>query len=337
MMKQLKCSAMSLCKRTGLLDTIAESKWRSNRLAILCYHGIAMNDEHFWRPRLYMPPELFYSRLDLLKRNRYTVLPLADGIERLYAKDLPPKSVSITFDDGFYDFYALARPALESHDFSSTVYLTTFYSEFCRPVFPLMCSYLLWRALGRELSLSHLISVERSIVLNSRPAIDAAARELEGFANRFNLTAEDKDCLLSRLAISVNIDYEEVLARRTLSLMNSSEVASLPARMVNVQLHTHRHRTPDNKSLFQREIDDNRSRLTAVAGNIATHFCYPSGIHHSRFMPWLRERGVVSATTCHYGLATSQCNPLLLPRLVDHSFLTPVEFEYYLNGLSTRI
>jgi len=51
------------------------------------------------------------------------------------------------------------------------------------------------------------------------------------------------------------------------------------------------------------------------------------------FLNWLAREGVVSATTCDTGFLTSETNPLLLPRLVDTTGRTDLEFESWLSGV----
>ena len=70
-----------------------------------------------------------------------------------------------------------------------------------------------------------------------------------------------------------------------------------------------------------------------MTGSVAVHFCYPSGVYEEQFLTWLEEENVVSATTCDMGLASSRSNKLLLPRVVDVSRRTPIEFESWLSGL----
>jgi peptidoglycan/xylan/chitin deacetylase (PgdA/CDA1 family) len=103
---------------------------------------------------------------------------------------------------------------------------------------------------------------------------------------------------------------------------------------VDIQLHTHRHRTPRDRDLFLREIEDNRNHIRDLTGKTATHFCYPSGDYDPAFLPWLKEAGIVSATTCDTGLASPHSDPLLLPRMLDVSSLSSVEFEGWLTGIS---
>ena len=50
--------------------------------------GIAAR--HEWAPGLYMSAEDFEGRLKLLRRRHCSVLPLAEGVRRLYAGTLPP-------------------------------------------------------------------------------------------------------------------------------------------------------------------------------------------------------------------------------------------------------
>src|SRR6267378_4398499 len=84
-------------------------------------------------------------RLELLARNNCSVLPLREAVDRLARNDLPPRSVAITFDDGFYDFAVRAHPVVQEFGVPVTVYQTSYYSTFNRPIFDVACSYILWK------------------------------------------------------------------------------------------------------------------------------------------------------------------------------------------------
>ena len=90
-------------------------------------------------------------RLDFLRRGQYNVLPLGQALKLLWAKQLPPRSVAITFDDGTFDFFSLGYPLLKKFGFPVTVYQTTYYTDRPIPVFNLVCSYLLWKRRGSVL------------------------------------------------------------------------------------------------------------------------------------------------------------------------------------------
>jgi hypothetical protein len=114
-------------------------------------------------------------------------------------------------------------------------------------------------------------------------------------------------------------------------------VARLPRDLIDVQLHTHRHRVPTEANGFEREIVDNRREIASMtAAEMASvrHFCYPSGVTNPSFPGWLKRLGVVSATTCFPGIASKESDPLMLPRLIDTVNLSDVEFEGWLTGAS---
>jgi len=100
MLRNIKLATLRLLKRSRVFELVGDSDWRRRRLLILCYHGTSLEDEHLWRPELYMRPELLQQRFEILKRGRYAVLPLGEGLERLESGTLPARSVAITFDDG---------------------------------------------------------------------------------------------------------------------------------------------------------------------------------------------------------------------------------------------
>ena len=333
MKSQLRRAALSILKRGGVFSLIQDSAWRRQRLLILCYHGICLEDENQWRPFLYMTPELFGRRLEMLQDKQYTVLPLSEALERLYRKDLPPRSVALTFDDGNYDFYQQAWPLLRQHGFPVTVYVSTYYSELQRPVFHLMLSYLLWKARG--VGQVDLKEFGIDVPCDLRPAEhrEQVATRMALNVTGQNLSGEEKDQYAAKLAAQLNIDYTRLRQKRILQLMNRDEIRELATEGVDFQLHTHRHRTPSDERLFRREIQDNRASLAGAISGKRQHFCYPSGAYQPDFLSWLAKEEVVSSTTCDTGLATPETNALLLPRLVDTDARTDLDFESWLCGV----
>ena len=332
----VKRSVLGASSRLGILDGVRDSKWRQRRLLILCYHSISIDDEHEWSGTYSMSPDVLESRLRMLRDGGYNVLPLDEAIRRLYERTLPPRSVVLTFDDGMYDFHARARPLLQQYGFPATVYLTTFYSEYRKPIFGLFCSYVLWRARTRmpQPDTHSILGRQSEWNLSTDRGRQRAHREIMDFAVREQLSLSDRMVLAERLTGALGDDYEALQAKRVLTVMTHEEAAELVRDGVDVQLHTHRHRTPNDHELFLREIADNRARIDPIRHAVARHFCYPSGIYRSEFLPWLREAGVQTATTCDPGLASSRSEPLLLPRLVDTSYLSPLDVEGWMTGMS---
>lgn len=336
--KSAKLSVLRLAERAGLSARVRDSDWRSRRLLIVAYHGISLADEHEWNSELYMQAERLRARLKALRDGGYQVLPFGVAVQGLYAGTLPPRAVALTFDDGAHDFASVAAPILREFEMPATVYLTTYYSERGGPVFDTMSSYLLWKARGRTMSGEGITSHERPLDLRSRAGVLRAAAEVYAFSREFDLGSDEKDRVLQQIASRGDIDYPSIIAKKLFHIMTPAEVAALPRDLIDVQLHTHRHRVPMNHSLFTREIQDNRQSLARMGINGAkTHFCYPSGITDPNFLPWLREASVASATTCFVGLASRHTDPLMLPRLIDTTALTQLEFDGWLTGVSQFI
>ncbi|MGH9753473.1 MAG: polysaccharide deacetylase family protein [Blastocatellia bacterium] len=334
MLKKLKQATLSGLKRFGVFTLVQNSGWRRSRLLILAYHGVSLEDEHLWNPALFMQPDYFRARIELLNKLRYAVLPLDEAIRLLYTNDLPENCAVLTFDDGYYDFYRVAYPILKEFNFPATIYLTTFYVHCNRPIFDAVCSYMLWKGKPTTLDLRSLTDQDRKLDTSHAAARGAARDYLIRFVRRRKLPAEEKDAIAARLARQLRIDYDELCAKRMLSLLNPEEVRQLADEGVDIQLHTHHHQSPRNRQEFDLEVEENRINIHQMTGRRARHFCYPGGIFNDDLLAWLAEMRTVSATTCDPGLASSASNPLSLPRLVDTMSLSPIEFEGWLTGVA---
>lgn len=327
-----KLLLLHITKYMGASRAILQSRWRQSRLAILCYHGVSIDDEHLWRPGTFVSPEFFRSRMEILRTLDCSVLDLSAAVRRLRAGTLPKRSVVLTFDDGNYDFYARAYPILREFGFPATVYLTSYYSQRGRPVFPLICSYILWKAGPKTIRPAGRLGTGESYNLAIVSERERLVAHVASLATQYRLSGADKDTLTSELARSVGIDYVELCQRRNVQLMRAEEVRELSAAGIDFQLHTHRHRVPLDAALFAREIRENRQYVESLSGRQTTHFCYPSGVYRGPFLDWLKREGVESATTCELALAGREHNLLLLPRILDDSHMSAIEFESWLTG-----
>ena len=93
---------------------------------ILLYHSVSEDTTPHFR-RYSVRPEGFIAHLDYLREHQYTPLTVSQLARAITdrAAPLPDRPVVITFDDGLADFYTSALPALVSHHFAATLYITT--------------------------------------------------------------------------------------------------------------------------------------------------------------------------------------------------------------------
>jgi len=325
-------AALAELRAIGGLNWFAKSEWRRKRLLILCYHGLSLQDEHEWHPELFVTGAFLRRRFEIIRDSGYVVLPLGKAVARLRGGTLPSRSVVITFDDGAYNFIAAAAPLLEEFGFPATVYMSTYHCIHQRPILRLTLSYLLWRARLEVLDPSLFAGQKYPAALNDDTQREKLVAELLTEARVLSNDHEAQLAWLGQLAVRLGIDWENIVKSRILHLMTPEEVIDIARRGFDVQLHTHRHRTPRERSAFCSEVVENRRILEKLTGRPAVHFCYPSGGHDPPFLPWLRDLRVETATTCEPGLARADHNPLLLPRYVDTMAQSEVMFESWLSG-----
>ena len=295
---------------------------------------MSLFDEDEWNPQLFMSPQQLRRRFELIRNKGCTVLPLSDGIKRLYDGTLPKKAVSITFDDGLFDFYDRALPVLIEYGFHATLYTTTFYVQYNKPVFGVSVDYLLWKARAEKLDCGTFIDFDEVFDLSVDVERKRACSLICDYVLKNDFSAEQKNGVLEKLCADLRIDWDKFCESRVLQLMTSDELAAVANSGVDVELHTHRHRAPLNEQLFNREIDDNRRVIENATSRRPTHFCYPSGKYDSRYIPWLNKAYIESATTCEAALAGHSSHKFMLPRLIDTCSLSDLEFESWLDGVS---
>jgi peptidoglycan/xylan/chitin deacetylase (PgdA/CDA1 family) len=334
MIQAIKHASLRTLERSGMSRRVANSTWRRNRLLILCYHGIALTDEHQWCPSLYVSTSHLQERLELLKKHDCHVLPLREAVTYLYAGRLPERSVVLTFDDGYYDFMARAWPLLRKYRYPATVYLTTGRVDHNLPNVNLFISYSLWASRQQLFDGDGVPGLRGQYSLRTAQERQLLTQQIIETLRADSGGEHRRDDVARAVAERAGLDYEALLKLRLLTLLRPAEVTALAGQGVDFQLHTHMHRTPDDPDEFVRDVLVNRDRLRAMTGRTATHFCYPSGNYRNAYIPLLRQHGVEAATTCDPGLATTASDPMLLPRFIDTNAVSSLLFESWLTGVA---
>lgn len=96
---------------------------RVQTVTILCYHRIGQGAS-----RMSLPTASLALQFEWLSANGYQVIRLRDLLGFLQGRQaVPPRSVVLTFDDGYESHYRLVLPLLRQYQFPATVFL---YSDF---------------------------------------------------------------------------------------------------------------------------------------------------------------------------------------------------------------
>ncbi|MGC2415266.1 MAG: hypothetical protein WA459_21545 [Stellaceae bacterium] len=287
------------------------ARWLTRRgLRIVCWHGIAQDDEHLFRPSLFMTPDALRSRIDWLKRKGFPVLGLHEAVRGLKDGSLPPAATVLTFDDGWAS-WRNAAPIF--HGFPVTGYVMSCYLDRPEPIFNLFAQYAYWKS-GQDRLTTHLGTL-------SYPELWGEARKL---------SFDDRAALLPEIAASAGVDLDRIADDRRFSLLSSAELRELGW---DVQLHTHLHEWSADPVRVAREIRLNAAHLEPAARSPLTHFCYPAGEYYQENFSILTTLGILSATTCERRFNYPGDNPLALGRFLDHSAVPQIVFEAAMSGV----
>ncbi|HEY7004458.1 MAG TPA: polysaccharide deacetylase family protein [Gaiellaceae bacterium] len=96
---------------------------------MLAYHAVSST----WPSSLAIPEKILAAQLAFLRGRGFTGLTFAEAERRLVAGTLPPRSVVVTFDDGYLSILR-AKPILERFGFPATVFVVTAFVESGEPL-----------------------------------------------------------------------------------------------------------------------------------------------------------------------------------------------------------
>lgn len=309
--------------------------WFKDRLLILCYHGFELADEADFMPGVFMRQTTFARRLKALADGGFKVLPLEEALALLAAGELPPNSVCLTLDDGFYSVLKKAAPLLRQYRFPSTLYVTSYHLEKGTPIFRLVVQYMFWKTARERL----FVEPGRWGLMGDydlgNQATKAALIQALIQHGENNCDEAGRQQICQELGLLLGVDYEVILSDRRLSLLTAGELRQLYQNDMDIQLHTRRHRICGvNKQEVVQETLENVRDLQRILPKAYGHFCYPSGSwlpHHPQLLETL---GVISATTCDAGMNTASTNRLALYRVLDSESMPDIVFEAQISGFS---
>jgi len=227
-------------------------KLDSNRLRILCYHGVCEDrlSKARWLPQYFVTASAFERQLQYLARNS-RVLPLREAVDRLRDGSLPPRAVSLTFDDGYANNLEMAYPLLQKYDMSATIFLSSAYIE-SGEFFPFLKLKLIQLDGGADLAVSPL-------------------------ANYKTAPLDQVDRTASRWWAPVYARLTES-QRQTLRPLTVEEVKGADTRLIDFGPHSHTHCIFGNESAERRrtEIQTSISKVRQWTARPVSVFLSPT-------------------------------------------------------------
>ncbi len=253
----------------------------------------------------------FETQMRYLAKN-FSVVPLFEAFRRLQDGTLPPRSVSITFDDGYADNLTVALPILEQFGLTATVFVATGYIDggcmfndaIAEVISRTTCHELDLRDIGQEHY--EIGSIERR-----REAIGKIRKKARFYP------PEERNRLVELIAKLANVD-----SLPTNLMLSKNQVIELSERGIEIGGHTVTHPVLTS-------VDDQRARNEIATGKQTLEdwidkpvrcFAYPNGLpgrdQTEVHAAMARDAGFKLAVTTGRGIARRSSDPYHLPRLV---------------------
>jgi peptidoglycan/xylan/chitin deacetylase (PgdA/CDA1 family) len=279
---------------------------REPSFQILSYHRVNDEGAHFFPG---VPVQQFRQQMEALARHT-TVLPLGELVERMFAADLPPRSVAITFDDGYRDNYECAYPVLRALRLPATIFLTTG---------PLDTGEPLWHDRVFD-AFEHAGDTSLTLKGRSFPMAPIAARHAalrHVLTHLRSLDPEERNRTIRGIEDQVGSKAPEDRARRMLTW---EQVREMAAGGITFGAHTVSHPILTRVGLEEAtaEIRDSKAAIERELGRPVDQFAYPNGTRadfNDAILRILRDQGFRCAVTTLWGINDTACDPFELKRV----------------------
>ena len=280
---------------------------------ILLYHRVDTPEcDPF---ELCVTPRIFEEQLKILKEQT-NPMPLREFARAAIEKKLPPKSVAITFDDGYLDNLKFAKPLLEKHEIPATIFIATgnlgktFWWD------KLTTCILSGYPLPSEIDLvNNNHAFKRENLKDDQESRKKLFRDLYQFFQPLPL--KDQEVLLEKLAEAVGRDFSLENLPRSMVAPEIIELAD--SNVIDIGAHTVSHpRLSAHSREFQKyEIFESKKFLSDLLGSSINTFSYPYGTlkeYNEMTVSLAREAGLEFACSVKSDLVYPQSDPFQLPR-----------------------
>ncbi|MFN8660539.1 MAG: polysaccharide deacetylase family protein [Thermomicrobiales bacterium] len=290
---------------------------------ILMYHQVAEIENDHWS--MAVRPAYFDEHLQILK-DRCRPISLPQLTTEMTSGQLDPRSVVVTFDDGYLDNLIRARPLLERYGIPATMFIVG-------------------DAIGqqREFWWDYL----QNLLLGEHPLPDALQLRISGRRHSWRLGAKRTGLNVpkrwtrpqlyrllwhelrmlprdERMEVIESLrDWADhpVVVRPSRQVMNETELLRLAGSDgIEIGAHTATHPRMSALSPAQQfeEVERGKLRLEEILGRRVSSFSYPFGGTFDvsgASVEAVRRAGFARACTTRNAMVRPRTNPLRLPRL----------------------
>ncbi len=265
------------------------------------YHGFCRNRESSLTDNAHVLVHDFEEQLNYLV-DQYNPISLSCFVDACQGKaSLPPRSVVLTFDDGYASNHALAYPLLERYEVPATIYLAT---EF------VIENRLLWPdKVALAIQQSEVSNInERLFNLFRIDAVSSETNRLKMIPlikNRLKHQSDnDRRMLIQQTMDALEITDETSLEiPSTMQSLTPGDIQKMAnTRWIEFGSHTQTHPilSQCNDDQIELEITTSVREIEALTGRRCRHFAYPNGQRQDfdqRAIDSLKKNGIETAVS----------------------------------------
>lgn len=314
------------------LSSLRNPPWK-----VITYHRI-LDPEAYPYPiqtGMYVRPQTFKMQMQVLSDSA-NILSLNEILSSIIrGETLPPRTIAITFDDGWRDNFEVAFPVLREFGFSANIFLATSFIGGNRTF---------WS--DRILEVLSIVSANQSLrtrIVESWSQLKNLGKDAIFSLNQFlftpnNNTAEsllgalkklDEEAQLELFAVIEKITGLPFEHRDAPSFLSWQEVRCMSEGGITFSSHSHSHRpmTWLNKQQISDEVRQSQELLRRHNLPIDSLFCYPGGYQNAKTQQALAESGITAALGTERGSDLTS-SPYLIGRIGIHEDVsfTPARF-----------
>lgn len=280
---------------------------KNGKLLILLYHRVLEKTDPL---RLYDIEKFTFDWHMQLLSEYFNPLSLSDAIEYMEKGNIPPKSVVVTFDDGYADNCEIALPILKKWGVPATVFVATDYLN----------GGIMWN--------DAIIESVRQYKKNDfdLSSIGLGKYSLDNARSRYSVTLEilamvkyfPNDERANAIEYIVNMTQSELPENL---MMTTDQLKYLRKSGVDIGGHTCSHPILANISKEQsiQEIVMNKKILEEIVGYKVKLFAYPNGKstidYTADHVDIVKSCGYAAAVTTNWGVAKQSTDSYQLPRI----------------------
>jgi peptidoglycan/xylan/chitin deacetylase (PgdA/CDA1 family) len=277
-----------------------------NKLSILIYHRVHQIQDPMYPSEV--DSNKFNWQMELVSKI-FTVLPLSKAAQLLQENRLPPRSLCITFDDGYADNATVALPILQKHGLVATFFIASGYLDDGR----------MWN--------DTIIETIRSIPAGK---LDLTEYGLGKF--RLESMEDRRNCVQSLIANLKHLPQEERL-QKTLQIasfspkplptdlmLTRSQVKAMSDADMEIGGHTVSHPIllTLNSESVNNEIHNGKIQLEDITGKPVRTFAYPNGKpgvdYRIEDVDIVQELGFECAVSTQWGVSNNKTDIYQLNR-----------------------